>query len=45
MTYYYVRLKDVRLWKDDARSENGRRRRGEKPGRVDKVSFRIEINY
>jgi hypothetical protein len=34
----------VRLWNDDARSENRRRRGGEEPGRVDNVSFRIEIN-
>jgi hypothetical protein len=44
MAYYYVRSKDVRLWNDDARSENRRRRGREQPGRVGNVSFRIEIN-
>jgi hypothetical protein len=43
MAYYYVRTKDVRLWNSEARSENGRRRCGEQPGRLDGLSFRIEI--
>jgi hypothetical protein len=34
----------VRVWNDDARSENRRRSGGEQPGRVDIMSFGIEIN-
>ena len=44
MAYCYVRSKDVRLWNNDVRSENRRRRYGKQPGRVDNISLSIKIN-